>query len=158
MPLILDSKNIQFINGPITCGFLQQNHLNPSLNNNYLIFFGDEHNMNNYEPCYNDINCSELQTDFIDALNTFASTTRTDFYVEDFMRLARKNVLSHADFSTTDYNEHKKYLELDQDIYKNLRTDPRLKTLDKSTSQDIITQYENIIKKTHIELEMVVQI
>jgi len=148
MPLILDSKNIHSINGPISCGFLQQTNLIPTLNNNYLVFFGDEHNMKNFEPCHNDINCSELQTDFIDALNTFASTTRTDFYVEDFMGLATKDVITKKDFTTNPhYNQYKKSLELNQEVYKNLRTDPTLKTLDKSSSQDIIKQYESEIQK-----------
>jgi hypothetical protein len=91
MPLTLDNNIINTINGPTCVYFLQQINTDENLNNNFFIFFGEQHDLKDYNPCFNDVDCVEIQTDFVKMLNTFASTTRTDFYLEKFLGFIPKN-------------------------------------------------------------------
>jgi hypothetical protein len=142
MPLIIDTNVIQNINGPVSIYFLRQKEdFGPLLNNNYFIFLGDEHNMNNFKPCFNTPECTELQTDFIKILNNFASTTRTDFYIEYFLSLNKD------DLSERNYPILKRTIEGTQNVYKDLRNDPRLRELDETTAVQIIEDYEKKIKR-----------
>jgi len=139
MPLIIDDNIIHSINGPRSLYLLEQTNLEQGLNDNFFIFFGDEHTMDDFKPCFNEPNCTELQTDFIKMLNTFASTTRCDFYIESFLEnqiLEPKNKIH--------YNKN---LAEQQKIYYNLRNDPQLRLLNENDSKQIIDEYEKLIKK-----------
>jgi len=90
MPLILNGHSFANINGPADIYCLRP-ITNKAINFNYIILFGDEHNPRNYIPCGSDdvennqiTECNEMSTDFLNELNIFAKTTRTDFYLESF--------------------------------------------------------------------------
>ena len=90
MPLILNGRSFANINGPVDIHCLRP-ITNKAINFNYIILFGDEHNQRNYIPCGTDdiennglTECNEMATDFLNELNIFARTTRTDFYLESF--------------------------------------------------------------------------
>ena len=65
MPLTLDNNVINVINGPTQVHFLQQINTDANLNNNFFIFFGEQHDLADYNPCFNDVDCVEIQTDFV---------------------------------------------------------------------------------------------
>lgn len=147
MPVIIDDNIVQNLNGPTCAIFLEQTIQNEQLNNNYLILLGDTHSTDNFEPCYNDPNCTELQTDFIKMLNTFASTTRVDFYIEFFLEKFKVNV------PTSSRESIKKGFVQEQLFYDNLRNNPELRTLSKNEprAQYIISEEEkNINKKPYM--------
>jgi hypothetical protein len=95
--------------------------------------------MNDFKPCFNESNCTELQTDFIKMLNIFASTTRCDFYIEFFL----KNYILDPK-AKKNSNE---VLSKEQQIYYNLRNDPQLRLLNENDSKQIMDEYEKKIKK-----------
>ena len=155
MPLIIDNKSIERLNGPINIFILKPKDIFKSINQNYLILLGEEHNLKNYQQCFNDVNCSEVQTDFIKILNKFATTTRTDFYIESFSSIKKKD-LSLWDPMNIDNKVksdiRKRYIdsyENVQKIYYNLYNDPELRTLSKDDekAKKKIKEYEELIEK-----------
>ena len=137
MPLILNDKHIHTINGPTKMYILEP--INPNVNKNYLIFFGDTHDMKNFIPCSDDPNCIELQTDFIKILNKFAYTTRTDFYIEKFFDISKKQISNERTLKG-----YENTASTTQDVYYSLRNDPEIR---KKDSESILKNYESIIDK-----------
>ena len=148
MPLTLDNNVINVINGPIQVHFLQQINTDANLNNNFFLFFGEQHDLKNYTPCFNDVDCVEIQTDFIKMLNTFASTTRTDFYFEKFLGFIPKKV------SMTPQNKQKYSDEASkiQNVYSKLRGDTALKNMSPDERKQKIAEYTKEINTNRYRL------
>ena len=102
MPLLIDQYSIDTLNGPISLCYMRpkKEGFHP------LLLFGDLHTIENFRPCDNP-NCFEIQTDFAYALNEFAKTVKTEFYMEGFMLPELKEQSGPI-----------------QDIYYGLRNDP----------------------------------
>ena len=143
MPLTLDNNVINVINGPTQVHFLQQINTDANLNNNFFIFFGEQHDLADYNPCFNDVDCVEIQTDFVKMLNTFASTTRTDFYFEKFLGFIPKNKSK----SMTSQNIQKYSVDASkfQNVYSKLRGDTELKNMNPEERKQKIAKYNKEI-------------
>jgi hypothetical protein len=148
MPLILDNNIINTINGPICVYFLQQINEDANLNNNFFIFFGEKHDLEGYTPCFDDTDCFEIQTDFIKMLNTFASTTRTDFYLEKFLGFIPKNTIMTPQQMQKYSAEASKF----QNVYSKLRSDTELKNMSPEERKQKIAEYNKEITNNMYKL------
>uniref|UniRef100_A0A6C0HZH4 Uncharacterized protein n=1 Tax=viral metagenome TaxID=1070528 RepID=A0A6C0HZH4_9ZZZZ len=139
MPIILEKSIVNVINGPKSIYFLKQRIMDPELNKNFLFFLGDTHSMEHFTPCFNDPDCTELQTDFMQMLNSFASTRRIDFYLEDFLTIKPDIFQNQRSLKNAEDVSNKV-----QQVYYNLYNDPQLRI---SKSNGIVDAYEEEIKK-----------
>jgi len=153
MPLTLDNNVINVINGPTQVHFLQQINTDPKLNNNFFLFFGEQHDLKNYTPCFNDVDCVEIQTDFIKMLNSFASTTRTDFYFEKFLGfIPKKKLPKNKSITSQDKKMYSAVASNIQNVYSKLRGDTELKNMSPEERTKKIAEYTEEIKTNRYRL------
>lgn len=108
MPLIINKRTIEKINGPFNLTLLRPIE-NSEIFSNYFMLFGDIHSTEGYEDIDSKMrNTLEFYPIFINELNEFGAKNTVEFYIEDFFN--NKSELS---------------LYILQDVMNDIRRDPK---------------------------------
>lgn len=130
MPIRINGRVIEQINGPYSLTMLRPIE-NDNIYNNYFMLFGDCHSNENYQPInkYNE-RAIELYPEFINELNIFAKNNTTEFYIEKFFE--ESNFINFK-------NKDDAYFVF-SDILTKIRNDPH-------NIQHYLNEYDDIIQK-----------